>query len=187
LGLSNARALLEHGCSAVCLFDLASSHRASAPLIENLLHDFADAKILTKDVDVTDEKGIEEAVSQVQSELGFVDILCCFAGIVGTKHSLDVHADEWRRIIDINLTGSWLAAQAVSRKMIEQGRGGCIVFTASISAHKVNFPQPQAAYNASKGALLQLKSSLAAEWARYGIRVNSIRFFLQMPKCLLQD
>lgn len=61
--------------------------------------------------------------------------------------------------------------------MIEQGRGGSVVFTASISAHRVNFPQPQAAYNASKGALLQLKSSLAAEWARYGIRVNSIRFY----------
>jgi sorbose reductase len=58
--------------------------------------------------------------------------------------------------------------------MIKQGTGGSIVFTASISAHSVNFPQPQVSYNVSKGALLQLKSSLAAEWARYGIRVNSI-------------
>jgi sorbose reductase len=58
--------------------------------------------------------------------------------------------------------------------MVEQGTGGSIVFTASISGHSVNFPQPQVSYNVSKGALLQLKSSLAAEWARYGIRVNSI-------------
>ena len=48
------------------------------------------------------------------------------------------------------------------------------MFTASISGHRVNFPQPQVAYNVSKSALLALKSSLAAEWARYGIRVNSI-------------
>lgn len=63
--------------------------------------------------------------------------------------------------------------------MIDQGSGGSIMFTASFSAHRVNFPQPQVAYNASKGALLQLKSSLAAEWARYGIRVNSIRSVLK--------
>lgn len=49
-----------------------------------------------------------------------------------------------------------------------------ILFVASISAHRTNYPQPQASYNASKAALLSLKSSLAAEWARYGIRVNSI-------------
>lgn len=115
MGLSNARALLEHGCSAICLFDLASSHRTSAPHIENLRHDFADAKIITKEVDVTDEQGLNEAVSQAHSEMGSVDILLCFAGIVGTKHSMEVHADEWRRIVDINLTGSWLAAQAVGR------------------------------------------------------------------------
>jgi sorbose reductase len=58
--------------------------------------------------------------------------------------------------------------------MIKQSTGGSIVFTCSISAHRVNYPQPQVAYNVSKGALLQLKSSLAAEWAQYGIRVNSI-------------
>lgn len=60
------------------------------------------------------------------------------------------------------------------RHMIRQATGGSIIFTASISAHRVNYPQPQVAYNVSKGAILQLKSSLAAEWARYGIRVNSI-------------
>jgi sorbose reductase len=58
--------------------------------------------------------------------------------------------------------------------MIQQGEGGSIVFIASISAHRVNYPQPQVAYNASKGAILQLKNSLAAEWAQYGIRINSI-------------
>jgi sorbose reductase len=58
--------------------------------------------------------------------------------------------------------------------MISQGHGGSIFVIASISAHRVNFPQPQLSYNVSKAALLHLKSSLAAEWARYGIRVNSI-------------
>lgn len=58
--------------------------------------------------------------------------------------------------------------------MISLSQPASILFIASISAHRVNYPQPQASYNASKAALLSLKSSLAAEWARHGIRVNSI-------------
>lgn len=54
------------------------------------------------------------------------------------------------------------------------GHGGKILFIASISAHAVNYPQPQAAYNVSKAATLHLRASLAAEWTRYGIRVNSL-------------
>ncbi|KXH61431.1 short chain dehydrogenase, partial [Colletotrichum nymphaeae SA-01] len=82
-------------------------------------------------------------------------------------------ASQFRRTLDINTTGAFICAQAAARLFVKQNRGGRIVFTASISAHRVNFPQPQAGYNTSKGALLQLKSSLAAEWARYGITVNS--------------
>ena len=58
--------------------------------------------------------------------------------------------------------------------MIAAGVSGTIVLIASISAHRFNYPQPQAAYNASKAALLSIKSSLAAEWAVHGIRVNTI-------------
>ena len=60
------------------------------------------------------------------------------------------------------------------RQMISQATGGAILLIASMSAHIVNYPQPQMAYNVSKGAVLNLTRSLAAEWARYGIRVNSI-------------
>lgn len=57
---------------------------------------------------------------------------------------------------------------------MSQGNGGSIILTSSISGHVVNFPQPQVHYNAGKAAILSMKSSLAAEWARYGVRVNSI-------------
>lgn len=83
-------------------------------------------------------------------------------------------AESWRRTHDVNLTGSFLCAQAVARQMRSQGTGGSIVFTASISAHATNFPQPQCAYNSSKTALLSLAKSLAAEWSVYGIRVNTL-------------
>ena len=80
----------------------------------------------------------------------------------------------FRRLIDINLTGAFLIAQACGRQMIKQATGGSIVFIASMSGSIVNFPQEQSCYNASKAAVIQLSRSLAAEWARHGIRVNSI-------------
>lgn len=58
--------------------------------------------------------------------------------------------------------------------MIRDGHGGRIVLISSISGHRVNYPQPQVAYNASKAAVLHISKSLAAEWGQYGIRVNSI-------------
>ena len=58
--------------------------------------------------------------------------------------------------------------------MISSGRGGKVVLISSISGHRVNYPQPQIVYNVSKSAVLHMRDSLAAEWTRYGIRVNSI-------------
>lgn len=82
--------------------------------------------------------------------------------------------EMWRKLIDINVTGSFLCAQAVGREMIERNKGGSIIFIASMSGSIVNFPQEQSAYNTSKAGVIQLTKSLAAEWARYGIRVNAI-------------
>ena len=125
-------------------------------------------------MDITDEAAINKAVAETVELLGSVDILLCFAGVVACIHALEMTAAEWRRTLDINTTGSFLTAQAVAKVMVKKGTGGSIVFAASISGHRVNFPQPQVAYNVSKAALLTLKNCLAAEWARYGIRCNSI-------------
>jgi NAD(P)-dependent dehydrogenase (short-subunit alcohol dehydrogenase family) len=142
--------------------------------IDELAAEFPAAKIKSKKVDITDDVAVNEAVVETAQLLGSVNILLCFAGVVGCTHAIAMTAAEWRRTLDINTTGSFLCAQAAARQMIVQESGGSIVFTASISGHRVNFPQPQVAYNVSKAALLTLKNSLAAEWARYGIRVNSI-------------
>lgn len=81
---------------------------------------------------------------------------------------------KFRRLIDINVTGTFITAQACAKHMIKAGKGGNIINIASMSASIVNYPQEQSCYNASKSAVLQLTRSLAAEWAQYGIRVNSI-------------
>ncbi len=86
----------------------------------------------------------------------------------------DYDASLFRRLLDINLTGSFLVSQACARHMIARKAGGSIIFLSSIAGSRVLHPQQQCAYNASKAAVTQLAKSLAAEWARHGIRVNSI-------------
>lgn len=96
-----------------------------------------------------------------------------------TFHSSNLKAEtydieKFRRLIDINVNGCFLVNQAVGREMIRLGTGGSIINIASMSGSVVNYPQEQSCYNASKAAVVQLTKSLAAEWARHGIRVNAI-------------
>ncbi|KAF2020768.1 NAD(P)-binding protein [Aaosphaeria arxii CBS 175.79] len=172
LALEAARALLEHGCKGIALWDLNPDQSFDA--IKALHSKFPDRRIIAEAVDVRDAEQIKSAVESTVKVLGPISTLCCFAGVVGCTHAIDMTPEQWRRTHDINLTGSFLCAQAVARQMIEQKSGGSIVFTASISAHHTNFPQPQVAYNSSKTALLSLTKSLACEWTVHGIRVNSI-------------
>ncbi|PVI05045.1 NAD(P)-binding protein [Periconia macrospinosa] len=172
LALEAARALLEHGASGLALWDLNPD--SALPAITTLHKQFPSARIITESVDVRDEASIASALESAVKVLGSISTLCCFAGVVDCTHAMDMTAAEWRRTHDVNLTGSFLCAQAAAKQFVAQGTSGSIVFTASISAHTTNFPQPQAAYNSSKAALLSLTKSLAAEWSSYGIRVNAI-------------
>lgn len=177
IGTATARAVLQHGITGLMLFDLGVSQAGEK--LEALRQEFPEARIEGRDVNVTDEEAVQKAVEETAQILGSVDALVCFAGIVHTQHAIETPASAFRKLMEVNTIGSFICARAVAQQMIKQqtgpqSPGGRIIFTASISAHAVNFPQPQVAYNASKGALLMMKSSLAAEWSRYGITVNSI-------------
>lgn len=174
LALVSARALLQHGLSALTLFDLAPSLEASAKAINSLRRDFPDALVEEAEVDVTSAEAVDKAFAEASSRMGGIQTLCCFAGIVKCIPSLDIIVVEFGRVVDVNLTGSFLCAQAAARHMKESRVGGSILLTASISAHHTNYPQPQSAYNVSKAAIAHLGRNLAAEWAVHGIRVNSI-------------
>jgi NAD(P)-dependent dehydrogenase (short-subunit alcohol dehydrogenase family) len=174
IALTVVRALLQHGLSGLMLLDLDVASEVARRNIHQLKEEFPGTKIESLSVDVTDENAVADAVAMTVDLLGSVDYLVCFAGIVNCGHALDMPVSDFRKLLDVNTTGSFISAQAAARQMVKQGNGGRIVFIASISAHRVNFPQPQVAYNTSKGAILMLKSSLAAEWVRYGITVNSI-------------
>ncbi|KAL4798597.1 hypothetical protein BDV19DRAFT_396512 [Aspergillus venezuelensis] len=172
LGLTACNALLEHGLSGLLILDMNPA--TSEPEINKLRSKFPGAKIITAKCDITDETAVDGAFTEAKNTLGSIDVLCCFAGIVGCIDALHMPPSQFRKVLDVNTVGAFICAQAAAKRMVEQGTGGSITFIASISAHRVNFPQPQSAYNVSKTALLMLKSSLAAEWARYGIRTNTI-------------
>ncbi|RDW65907.1 oxidoreductase, short chain dehydrogenase/reductase family [Aspergillus mulundensis] len=172
LGLTACTALLEHGLKGLMILDMNPS--IAEQEITSLRIKFPAAKIITAQVDITNETSVDAAFSEAARTLGSVDILFCFAGIVGCADALTMPPAQFRKVLDVNTTGAFICAQAAAKRMVSQGTGGSITFVASISAHRVNFPQPQVAYNVSKTGLLMMKNSLAAEWARYGIRTNSI-------------
>lgn len=124
--------------------------------------------------DVTNEKEVDNTLKTIIERSGKVDILFNNAGICIHKDTLNATIEEWRSVIDINLTGEYIMARAIGRHMIEAGIKGSIINMASMSGSIVNIPQWQASYNASKAGVIHLTKSLAAEWVEYGIRVNSL-------------
>jgi len=104
--------------------------------------------------------------------LGGIHILVNNAGIVLRKPAEEIAEEEWDKLIDINLKGTFLCAQAAAKAMIKGGKGGRIINLSSIMGG-VALP-PRAAYCASKGGIIALTKDLAAEWAKHGITVNAI-------------
>lgn len=123
--------------------------------------------------DVRRSSSVEAMVGRVVDQFGKIDILVNNAGIARNTPAEATPDDEWLNIIDVNLNGVFWCCRAVGRRMLERG-SGVIINIASMSGSIVNKPQPQAAYNASKAAVVMLTKSLAAEWAGRGLRVNCV-------------
>ena len=122
-------------------------------------------------IDVADATSVSAAVATVEAHFGRLDILVNNAGIATPAPALDIDEAQWDAVLDTNLKGAFLAAQATARAMTRQG-GGTIVNIASILGLRV--AGQVAAYAASKAGLIQLTKALALEWARHGVRVNAL-------------
>lgn len=123
--------------------------------------------------DVTDSGRIEAVAAELDAR-GGTSILINNAGIALSDTPAETMSDErWRKVIDVNLNGTFWCSRAFGKRMIAHG-GGAIVNIGSMSGFIVNRPQPQAHYNASKAAVHHLTRSLAAEWAPHNVRVNAV-------------
>ena len=113
MGLEAARCLLEHGCSGVALLDI--NPVATTALTDQLAADFPEARIVTKEVDITDHESVDKVFSDVRKLLGTIDILLCFAGVSNSVTSLDTSIEHFRKTLEINTTGSFICAQLAAR------------------------------------------------------------------------
>jgi NAD(P)-dependent dehydrogenase (short-subunit alcohol dehydrogenase family) len=130
-------------------------------------------KALYVQTDVRDPASVNSMMERAIGTFGKVDFLMNNAGVRNWDDSQTVSVDEWRNVVDVNLSGVFYCCQAAGRHMIER-RSGRIINIASMSGFIVNRPQPQSAYNATKAAVIHLTRSLAAEWAPHNVRVNAI-------------
>lgn len=166
IGLAMARALLQAGVEVAIVNRNAESGRKAVAELGR-----EGDRVMAVTADVSQVEEVEAAVERTEEELGPLDILVNSHGINIRKKALDFEAEEWRKVIDINLSGAFYTCQAVGRRMIERGRGR--VINISSVASRIGLAN-LAPYCASKGGLSQLTKTLALEWASQGVTVNAI-------------
>lgn len=123
-------------------------------------------------VDVTDEGSVRRAADQALAALPRVDVLVNAAGITVRKRADELAVEEWRRIIDVNATGTFICCQVFGAHMARLGGGSIVNLSSVRGRYGAKFGQTE--YSASKGAVDSMTRSLAAQWAEYHIRVNAV-------------
>jgi NAD(P)-dependent dehydrogenase (short-subunit alcohol dehydrogenase family) len=132
-----------------------------------------DGEAIGLEIDVVDRESVTVGVEAVVERFGSLDVVVNCASTLVEEEAKEFAEEDWRRVVDINLTGAFWLSQAVVRPMLESGRGGRIIHfssTRSVAGGRRGF----AAYSASKGGLNSLVRQLATEWAQYGVTVNAV-------------
>jgi NAD(P)-dependent dehydrogenase (short-subunit alcohol dehydrogenase family) len=170
-GTSGIGQAIARGYAAAGAITIASSRDAAkvdamADEIEKL-----GSKTLRLTSDVQNRESLDSLCNEVVLAFGQVDILVVTSGTLKKAPTADYPEEDWMRIIDINLNGTFRANQIFGRQMIKQ-QSGCIINTCSLTSF-VSFSEV-APYCASKAGVLMLTEALASEWAKHNIRVNAI-------------
>jgi len=167
IGLATAKAFAREGAQLV-ITDVAPE--AVAATVKDL--ESEGGRVLGLTGDVSDPVTVNEHVDAVMQAFGRIDVLVNNAGIIRRGPTAQVSVEDWRRVMAINLDGTFFWAQAVATRSMIPRREGAIVNIASIGG-LVGFPNA-ASYTASKHAVVGLTKALAVDWGQYNIRVNAV-------------
>lgn len=168
LGQGMALALAEAGADvAIVELDMPAAEETAAEIRKR------GRKALSLKADVTIADEVAAMVGSMVQEWGRLDVLVNNAGYAQPLSALDMPVQDWDRLLAVDLKGVFLCCKAAAPRMIAQG-GGKIINIASMSAHHVNRDADYCHYNAAKAGVVMLTKSLAVEWARHRIYVNSI-------------
>lgn len=167
IGKALALGVAENGATVACLDLNGTAAETTAATIAK-----QGGTALGLAVDVRQAEQIEAAVARVVDRCGRVDGLVNAAGITVRVPAEEFSPDDWRRVLDVNLVGTFLCAQAVGKRLLAAGRGS-IVNVASIAASAA-MGRGNTPYSASKGGVAALTRELAVEWAPRGVRVNAL-------------
>ena len=182
LGQYFARALATSGADLV----LTSRHLDSLQPFEEEVRKLG-RRAISLELDVTSQASIEAMVESAEKACGKIDILVNNAGMNIRKPAIDVTWDDWNKILDTNLRGSFFVAQAVAKRMIPRGYGRIINIGSVTSVAGYAGLGP---YTASRGGIRQLTMSLADDWGIHGITVNCLApgwFRTQQNKVMYED
>jgi len=168
LGLAISKGFAGFGADVVPSGRRATMVETAAAAIESL-----GRRSLRHAGDATDRASLEKLRDAVLEEFGRVDILVNSTGRTMKKPTIEVTDEEWRQVMGLNLDAVWMMSQIAGAHMVAR-RQGSIINIGSMSGEIVNRPQWQPGYNASKAAVHHLTKSLAAEWGRFGVRVNAL-------------
>jgi SDR family mycofactocin-dependent oxidoreductase len=177
-GRSHAVRLAEEGADVIAIDICEPIETAYATATEEDLAETVaqverlDRRIVAKKADVRDRPGLRAAIADAVGELGRLDVVSINAGIASIAPALEVTDVMWRDMIDVNLTGAWNTAVESIPHILEGGRGGSVIVTASTGSVK---PIPNLShYTAAKHAVLGMTQVLAVELADRNVRVNAL-------------
>ncbi|BCL68885.1 3-oxoacyl-ACP reductase [Vibrio nigripulchritudo] len=173
IGLEAAKAFAS--CSAdLALLDLnAEALKRARSALTSMGYISSERSVFIQALDVTDEQAVVSAAEAVADEFGQVDVLVNSAGIAELHEADEIAGRNWKRVMDVNMNGTFWACRAFATHMLKR-QSGAIVNMGSMSGNIINTPQFASSYMASKGGVHQLTKALAVEWAQKGIRVNAL-------------
>jgi 3-oxoacyl-[acyl-carrier protein] reductase len=175
IGASMVRRCLEEDARAVVLSDTHERRLAEAK--EALAKEFGEDRVASISCDVADEEQVT-ALLDAAEPFGGVDVMVNNAGLGGTASVLDMTDDQWSRVLDITLTGTFRCVRAAGNRMTAAGKKGVIVNNASVIGWRAQ--EGQAHYAAAKAGVMALTRCAAIDLAPHGIRVNAVSPSLAM-------